>query len=87
MLQDRSSHADRSICPGPRPHARTHTARHTHPLPRNQPCRLPYTPAPALAGRPSALFSPPCWRSGRRALGPRGAGWLRRPTVSPPRPC
>lgn len=63
MLQDRSSHADRSICPGPRTHARTHTARHTSPPhPAHQPCGLPYTPAPALAGRPSALFSPPCWR-------------------------
>ena len=88
-LQDRTSQADRSIRPGPRTHARTHTAPHTAPScpPCTDPRRLPYTPAPALAGRPSALFSPPCWRSGRRALGPRGAGWLRRPTTSPPRPC
>lgn len=48
MLQDRSSHADRSICPGPRTHARTQPGTRPHP-----------TPQPALS---TALHTrPPRW--------------------------
>lgn len=49
MLQDRSSHADRSICPGPRTHARTHTARHTSP------------PYPAISPVDCLTHPPPRW--------------------------
>lgn len=41
----------RWIRPGPRPHARTHTALPC--TPRTRPRRLPYTPDPPRAGRPT----------------------------------
>lgn len=70
MLQDRSSHTDRSICPGPRTHAtHAHSPAHIPTPPRNQPCRLPYTPAPRW---PADLV--PC--SHPRAGGADAALWV-----------
>lgn len=76
MLQDRSSHADRSICPGPRPHARTHTARHTPP------------PYPATSPVDCLTHPPPRWPadlvpcSHPRAGGADAALWVPRGRVA-----
>lgn len=71
MLQDRTSHADRLICPDPRSHARTHTAPHiapphpatspvdclTHPPPR-WPADLVPCSHPRAGGADAALWVP-----------------------------